>query len=213
MGVCSHPALGNGVVCGATSFCYNGVCSPCTNNLVCTPANPCHNGRTSCSTGTSVCVDQGTIKSDNTSCDDNSVCTQISRCQSGTCTGTLSIDCTVAPSACKQGTALSCNPTSGCPYPNQPDGTPCGFLNSCLNGVCTCGLAGGQQCCPNTTECLGGAGYCLGSNRICTVCGATGQNPCFQETTLATRCLNPLGSPARYCCRAAAPASGGSQCP
>jgi hypothetical protein len=123
-------------------------CDGDTDEEACNDGNDCT--RDSCRTGAGgelICNHEN----DNTRlCDDGSVCTQVDKCQDGTCTG-------FNPLSCEDGntcTTNTCDPVIGCltSFNNNPceDGNPCTVNDTCNQGVC---VAGGPNRCDDNNEC------------------------------------------------------------
>ncbi len=91
--------------------------------------------------GSPCCTASCQIVGDGLACDDHDVCTQTAVCQGGVCTGSNPISCTPLDQCHVAGT---CDPSTGCSNPTQPDGTGCDDGNACTSGDhCTAGSCGG----------------------------------------------------------------------
>ncbi|HVY32684.1 MAG TPA: hypothetical protein VHB79_39380 [Polyangiaceae bacterium] len=142
-GLCSNPAKKNGSTCDdssactQTDTCQGGVCvgaSPVT----CTASDQCHSAGT-CDPKDGSCSNPA--KTDGSACNDGTLCTQTDTCQSGVCTGSKPVVCTVSDQCHTAGT---CDGATGtCSNPAKKDGTACNDssactkTDTCVSGVCT----------------------------------------------------------------------------
>ena len=171
-GVCSNPALPNGVACDdgdactRTDTCQSGACTG-TNPVTCVAQDQCHAAGT-CDPATGVCSNPN--KPDGDDCDDGNGCTRMDTCQAGACTGASPVECTAADECHEAGT---CDPQTGiCSQPVRADGTLCNDRDACTR----------------TDTCLAGA--CVGSDSV--VCTASDQCHLDGECNPATGlCSNP----------------------
>jgi hypothetical protein len=157
--------------------------------------------------------DQCAGKVNGTTCVGTNMCFGTYTCQSGTCTGSAAVDCSVGQPICQDSGV--CNPATGaCSYQMSNNGVTCSDGKACTgttastdkcDGAGTC-VAGPVNCPATTAQCLQGGG--------CDTAGA-----CIPVTpkSSATSCNDGLactgttGSP-DHCDGAGACASGADNC-
>ncbi len=120
-------------------------CNGETDDGECDDLNPCTTD--SCDPNSGKCLHAN----DNTKlCDDGSVCTQMDKCQDGTCKGFNPLPCGNA-NPCE---TWQCDPTIGClsefNTASCEDGNPCTVNDKCNQGVC---VSGGPNPCNDHNEC------------------------------------------------------------
>lgn len=160
-------------------------CDGNTDNGLCDDLNPCT--KDSCDPNTGTCLHVN----DNTAlCDDGSVCTQVDKCQNGTCTG-------FNPITCEDGnpcTTDECDPTIGClkSFNSNPceDGNPCTVNDKCNQGAC---VAGGPNTCDDNNACTrdtcqAGVG-CVNTSDDNLSCNIPGLAQCKRSKCQAGQCV------------------------
>ena len=178
-GVCVDTPVADGFPCDdsngctQTDECQAGVCTG-SNPVTCTASDQCHDAGV-CIPATGLCTDPA--KADGTTCDDSDLCSGISTCQAGVCTGSDWVTCTASDQCHDVGT---CNPGTGvCTDPAKTDGSPCDDSNACTQ----------------TDTCQGGV--CTGSNPV--VCSPLDQchnaGTCNPGTGICSNPQKPNGSP------------------
>jgi cysteine-rich repeat protein len=137
----------DGNVCNGVEACTGGLCRSTTPPLNCNDSNVCTTD--SCNT-TLGCQN---VAATGASCTDNNACTVGDTCNSmGTCSPG-------GPLTCNDGlpcTTDSCNPASGCVFPNAPNGTTCDDTQFCtINDACQAGACagGGPRDCSDPDSC------------------------------------------------------------
>lgn len=151
--------------CTADDECHgDGSCSGTP--VVCNDGNDCTDD--SCNAGS--CEFDPVI--DNSPCDDGSSCTEITTCQTGVCTSSISTVCHDTDNPC---VTSSCGDDGlgACMQVNRDDDTPCDDLNPCTSDdSCQAGVCGG-----------GGATDC-NDNNFCTTDTCDPVDGCsYQNTT------------------------------
>src|SRR5206468_599660 len=96
------------------------------NPIVCTASDQCHNAGT-CDPATGLCSNPQ--KENGSACNDGDVCTQMEKCQAGTCVGGNPIVCTASDQCHNAGT---CDPATGlCSNPQMSIGSACNDGDVC----------------------------------------------------------------------------------
>jgi hypothetical protein len=111
-----------------------------TEPVICTAIDDCHDAGT-CDVATGHCTNP--LKPSGSPCDDGNACTQVDRCQSGSCLGADPVECVAVDVCHLPGT---CNPQTGdCSDPPGPNGTACDDGNACtVLDECTAGVCSGS---------------------------------------------------------------------
>lgn len=148
--------------CTVSDICMNGSCrgSP----LTCPDdGNPCTFPAT-CNFFNGTCFPPSNVFN-GTSCEDRNACTELTRCNAGTCEVISSTQCPVSTDPCLVG---KCDPLLGCSLVPAPegsgcnDGNPCTTGEQCLQGSCR---AGTPAVCPTANGCL--ASKCNSTTGAC----------------------------------------------
>ncbi len=173
-GVCSNPAVEDGVACDDGDLCtvgeacWAGECGQ-SEPVECVASDDCHEV-VGCDAQTGECLEKA--RDDGASCDDGDLCTTVDACSSGVCVGQAPVEC-VAASACH--VPGTCDPETGmCDDPAAPAGTACDDGDLCT-----------------TVDTCDGEGACVGVEPV--VCEAL--DPCHLAGTCnpATGvCDNPV---------------------
>lgn len=175
---CSNGAcLGDPITCSDdTNACTTATCNPavgcqqvnntaaCEDGDLCTVGDACSSGSCrsggpkNCGDGNVCTTDQCTpatgacfYTGNNLPCNDGNACTNGDLCAGGSCLpGSNPLPCSDG-NAC---TTDACNPTTGCVFPNAPNGTTCSDGSICTTGDgCTNGTCGGTAIvCPDDTN-------------------------------------------------------------
>jgi hypothetical protein len=91
-------------------------------------------------------------------CIDGKACTELARCQNGSCVALATKDCSALSDACHVGTCAEA--AKGCVATPQPNGATCVGAGSaagkCLSGACCTGCVGGGLCLPGDTTTICG---------------------------------------------------------
>jgi len=216
--------------CNTVSGCVNAAnANPCDDNNPCTTTDRCAkkvcvgsgprgcNDNNVCTTDTcSPKVSGGCVNTDNTvSCDDNSKCTKVDTCTSGSCVGTTPLTCNDNNDC----TTDSCVAATGCKYVSNTsscdDANQCTTVDTCSGGKCvgstapncddknecTADSCASSKGCINTalnnTPCNDGdkckdndscaTGFCVGKTTV----SCSDGNPCTNDTCdPSTGCSN-----------------------
>ena len=117
--------------------CQVGTCTG-SDPIICTASDQCHIAGV-CDSSNGVCSNP--VKDDSAACDDGNACTQTDTCQSGICTGSDHIICSILDQCHNAGV---CDPSNGiCDNPEKDnttscdDGNGCTQTDLCYNGICT----------------------------------------------------------------------------
>ena len=141
-GVCNNPTKDNNTICNdgnactQTDTCQSGICTG-ANPIICIASDQCHNAGV-CDSSNGIC--NNPEKNDGATCNDGNACTQTDTCQSGSCSGTNPIICSILDQCHNAGV---CDPSNGvCDNPAKDDGSSCNDQNactqsdSCSSGTC-----------------------------------------------------------------------------
>jgi|GEM_PF-3402775 len=133
----------DGLYCNGTETCVGGDCEAGLGPDCSAWTDPCNIG--TCNEDADAC--EATPRADGASCDDGAYCTVNDACDSGTCEGGGTRDCSVAADQCNDG---ACNEGSDvCEASPKPDGTACDdgdvytIDDECTAGTCL-GVVGGD---------------------------------------------------------------------
>lgn len=154
--------------CTQTDTCQAGNCVG-NNPVICTALDPCHVVGV-CDPDTGLCSNPPA--SDGTNCDDGDVCTQIDKCQNGSCIGSDLVVCTALDQCHQVGV---CDPDTGCSNPPAPDfidcndGDVCTTNDKCVGGVCR----GNPPPPPPSNDLCSGAKTVPNGTYLFNTCGAT----------------------------------------
>ena len=168
-GVCSNPTKDDGSVCNdgnactLSDSCQSGSCTS-SNSVVCTASDQCHDVGV-CDPSNGVCSNP--TMNDGTTCNDGNACTQTDTCQSGSCSGTNPIICSILDQCHNAGV---CDPSNGvCNNPTKDnnticnDGNGCTQTDTCQSGICT---GANPIICIASDQCHD-VGVCDSSNGVC----------------------------------------------
>jgi MYXO-CTERM domain-containing protein len=146
---CSTAPVQDGTACGEGLVCLGGVCSDvCEQNSDCDDFIDCTVD--TCNTETFACVNTPT----HSICSDFDVCTGTEVCDPTNGQADATTGCVDGtPLSCNDNdpcTSNNCNPTTGCNYPNAPDGSVCDVLPQipevCSAGECVPACIGDEEC-------------------------------------------------------------------
>jgi len=155
--------------------------------------------------------DQCAGKANGTACVGTNQCFGAYACQSGTCTGSAPVDCSVSLPTCKS--AGTCNPANGqCAYPPAANGTVCSDNNACTTGEKCDGTANGAAACTGgaAVTCPAATGVCFEAGTCDTVLGCLAQtpSPATKACSDGNACTGTTASPDH--CDGAGVCSGGA---
>jgi cysteine-rich repeat protein len=149
----------DGNVCNGVEACTGGLCRPNTPPLNCNDNNVCTTDTCNTTLGCQNTPATGAACTDNNVCTVSDTCNSMGACSPG------------APLVCSDGlpcTTDSCNPTTGCVFPNAPNGTTCDDNQYCtVNDACQAGACagGGPRNCADTDACT--TDTCDEANNVC----------------------------------------------
>ena len=168
-GVCNNPTKDDNTICNdgnpctQTDTCQSGICTG-ANPIICIASDQCHNAGV-CDSSNGIC--NNPEKNDGATCNDGNACTQTDICQSGSCSGTNPIICSILDQCHNAGV---CDPSNGvCDNPVKDDGSSCNDQNACTQSdSCSSGTCIGSDLivCVAFDQCHS-AGVCDASTGTC----------------------------------------------